>query len=131
MWSSSIADTIARERARDLREAAAVRPLDGQNALPSPEVTIRLARPADAVALERLAELDSGRLPSGEVVLAEVDGELRAAVGVAGGAPIADPFQPTAALASLLAVRAQQLRATMGSAQAAPRRARLVPVPNR
>jgi hypothetical protein len=74
------------------------------------DFTIREARPADADALSRLAELDSARVPAGRVLVGEVDGELVAAVPIAGGPAIADPFRPTSALVSLLGLRAAQLR---------------------
>lgn len=134
MFSSSITDTLAREHARELRDAAraAGTAADARPAIASAGITIRLARDDDARALATLADLDSRRLPSGDVVVAEVGGELRAAVGIAGGEPIADPFHATAGLVSLLAVRAQQLRSVMAPHAAAPRRARhLVPVANR
>lgn len=72
-------------------------------------VTVRLAGPADRSAVERLAVLDSATVPAGDVLLAEVDDELRAAVAVAGGTAIADPFRPTADLVALLRERAHQL----------------------
>lgn len=86
------------------RRAAAVRP-----ALEAP-VTIRLAHVGDEPALRRLAELDSRRVPSGEVLVAAVGGELVAALPLDGAAAIADPFRPTAGFVTLLAVRAAQLR---------------------
>lgn len=72
-------------------------------------VTIRMAASADATAISRLAELDSAR-PPGPVpmLLAEVGGELRAAVPLDGGPAIADPFQRTAELVALLTERARQ-----------------------
>ena len=73
-------------------------------------VTIRIAGPADARALRALEDLDSGRLPAGDVVVAEVAQEIWAAVPVAGGAAVADPFHPSAALVELLVVHAAQLR---------------------
>jgi hypothetical protein len=71
-------------------------------------VTIRRAVAADARALERLAQLDCGRVPAGEVLVAEVGGELLAAVSVASGAVVADPFRRTADIVALLRVRAAQ-----------------------
>jgi hypothetical protein len=69
-----------------------------------------MAVPADAAALSRLAQLDSARPPGPEQVLvAEVGGELRAALPLDGGPVIADPFQPTADLVAMLAERARQL----------------------
>jgi hypothetical protein len=65
-------------------------------------VTIRPAYPEDELALRRLADLDSARVPSGPLMLAEVDGELRAAVSVDGRTAIADPFHRTLELVTLV-----------------------------
>jgi hypothetical protein len=70
-------------------------------------VTIREASFEDRDALRRLAERDSAPVPSGRLLLGEVDGELRAAVAVVGGDAIADPFHHTAELVDLLRVRAR------------------------
>jgi hypothetical protein len=75
---------------------------------------LRQARAEDAAALRVLAELDSGRPLEGEVVLALVGGELRAARSLADGRTIGDPFRPTSALRELLAVHARQLAADDG-----------------
>ena len=72
-------------------------------------VTVRLAGPADRSAVERLAVLDSASVPAGDVLLAEVNDELRAALPVTGGEAIADPFRPTADLVALLRERAHQI----------------------
>jgi hypothetical protein len=71
---------------------------------------IREARAADDAALRLLAALDGGRVPAGRVLVAEVDGEIVAAVPLAGGPAIADPFRRTSALVNLLGLRAAQLR---------------------
>jgi hypothetical protein len=71
----------------------------------SEEITIRLSRPEDRVALLRLAQLDGQAAPSGETILAIVGGELRAALSLAGGDAIADPFRPTSELVELLRIR--------------------------
>jgi hypothetical protein len=94
-------------------------------------VTIRAARPGDAPAIERLSQLDSRPTPTGSVLVAEVGDELMAAVAVAGGEAVADPFQPTAALVSLLRVRAEQLRADELTRARTPARRSLVAVLNR
>lgn len=74
-------------------------------------VTIRAAHGGDAVALKRLAALDSACGPPSEpVLLAEVCGEVRAAISLYDGAIVANPFTPTAALVELLEARARQLR---------------------
>ena len=73
-------------------------------------VTIREASFEDGDALRRLAQLDSAEVPSGRLLVGEVGGELRAAVALAGGAAIADPFHHTAELVDLLRARARQIR---------------------
>jgi hypothetical protein len=74
-----------------------------------PTVTIRYARPDDALALLDLASLDSSYAPHGNVLVAEVGGRLWAALSLADGHAIADPFRPTGELSFLLAERARQL----------------------
>ena len=74
------------------------------------DLTIRDARPDDDAALRRLAALDCSAVPDGRLIVAEVEGEIRAAAPITGGARIADPFRPTAPLADLLEFRAAQLR---------------------
>jgi hypothetical protein len=65
-------------------------------------LTIRRADSADNGALVRLAALDSASPPTGEALLAEVGGELWAAVEIGSGAAIADPFRPSGELVDLL-----------------------------
>jgi len=77
---------------------------------PGQPLTIRYATPDDADALERLAHLDSSRPPRGVVLLAEVGGDLWAAVSVDDLHLVADPFRPSGELAFLLAQRARDLR---------------------
>jgi hypothetical protein len=74
-------------------------------------VTIRPAGPEDRPALAVLAALDSSPEPGGDVIVAEVGGELWAAQPVDGARGIADPFRPSGELAFLLAERARQLAA--------------------
>jgi hypothetical protein len=73
-------------------------------------LTMRYATPDDATDLEQLAELDSRRPPRGVVLLADVDGELWAAVSLDDDHLIADPFRPSGELAFLLAQRARAIR---------------------
>lgn len=108
-------------RLDDLRvRAAAYR---GSHRVPSPApersqlldvaacIAIRRATEADALVLQRLAALDGGRpVGDGEMLIAEVGGEPQAAIDVASGAAIADPFRPTGALVELLSLRATRLR---------------------
>ena len=72
-------------------------------------VTIRPAGPADLAALQRLAALDSARLPRGELLVGLVDDVPWAALAVDGGAAIADPFRPSAGVLALLHERARLL----------------------
>jgi hypothetical protein len=74
-------------------------------------VTIREARPADSDALEQLAALDSTRPLRRPALVAEVAGELWAAVSVAEQRVIADPFRPSGELGHLLTQRARQVAA--------------------
>jgi hypothetical protein len=47
------------------------------------------------------------------MLIAEVAGELRAAVPLYGGRPLADPFHPTAELVALLVERQRQIAAPL------------------
>ena len=73
-----------------------------------PTVVIRSARSPDGDSLEGLARLDSQLPLAGDVLVAEQDGELVAALG--GDRVIADPFRPTADVVALLRVRAGRAR---------------------
>ena len=70
-------------------------------------LTIRRADLADLAALDRLATLDSTTAPAGDVLVAEVAGELWAALEIDSGAVIADPFQPSGELVELLRLHAR------------------------
>jgi hypothetical protein len=75
--------------------------------LPSMDaLVIRPAYPDDHASLARLAALDSARPLSGATLVAERDGRILAALSVADGRAIADPFAPTADLIALLRLRA-------------------------
>ena len=75
----------------------------------TPELVIRLARPDDEPAIERLAELDTARVPSGDVIVAEVRGTVWAALSLDDFHAVADPFRPTGELVFLLVERGRQL----------------------
>jgi hypothetical protein len=88
----------------------------------APSLTLRYAGDADASAIDRLAQLDSRRAPRGVVLVAEVGGELWAALSLDDGHAVADPFRPTGELVALLTARARQLRrSTRGRREALPR----------
>jgi hypothetical protein len=70
-------------------------------------LTIRPADLADLAGLDRLAALDSSSPPTGDVLVAEVGGELWAAFSVETGTAIADPFRPSGDLVDLLRLHAR------------------------
>ena len=72
-------------------------------------ITVRRADDRDAVALHSLAALDSAPPPVGAFLVAEQDGAVRAALSLADGRVIADPFHPPADLVALLRLHADQL----------------------
>src|SRR3954469_25732407 len=76
----------------------------------SVDVVIRHARPDEADALATLAQLDSSRAPRGDVLVADVQGELWAAVSVDDGHAVATPFRPSGELTFRLIGRARGLR---------------------
>ena len=74
---------------------------------PAVSITIRPAYADDDSALARLAALDSAAAPpKSPLLVAEVDGELRAALSLRDGTAIADPFVPTMDLLELLRTHA-------------------------
>jgi hypothetical protein len=80
------------------------------------QVTVRHASAADGPALARLAALDSARPLHGPALLAEADARVLAALPLGSGGPIADPFERTGELVSLLELRRSQLRSRDGAA---------------
>jgi hypothetical protein len=115
--SSSLTKLLVDAHIEELRRAAARSrmartarddslPPNGSLELP---ITIRSARPADAPALRQLADDDSAAVPSVPVLIAEANGELRAAVSLHDGAAIAHPQHHTAWMVQLLHARAAQL----------------------
>jgi hypothetical protein len=65
-------------------------------------LVLRPATSVDSADLERLAALDSARPLEGDVLLAYAGGEVRAALSLADGRVVADPFWPSADLVQLL-----------------------------
>ena len=117
MNSPELHRTLARAKADDLRRAADPHRLTQRRSQPGRRVathrrvTLRFASPADQRPLARLAELDSATSPAQPVLLAEVDGQLRAALELTDGTLVADPFHPTA-LVDLFRPRVRKLDAT-------------------
>ena len=111
-WQAS--ETRVADHHRRAQAVAAARARLGaarrEETLDASPVTVRFATPDDASELRRLAQLDSGRVPAGEALVAEVDGQLLAALPLGGGRALADPFRSTAGLVRLLELRESQLR---------------------
>ena len=84
-------------------------------------VTIRVAHAGDEEALGRLAALDSRHVPAAPVLVAIVDGELRAARSLADGSAVADPFARTADLVALLAAHGASERSRTSLRRRRPR----------
>jgi hypothetical protein len=76
----------------------------------SSELTLRPAREVDHGALDRLAQLDSQRPLTGDVLLAEADGRPVAALSVSEHRVTADPFVDTSNVVPLLRARAHQVQ---------------------
>ena len=88
------------------------------------KILIRTSTAADGPGLARLAALDSAETPSGRMLIAEVDGSMRAAMPLDGGGPIADPFAESAHVIELLAAHALALPSDEPSARGIRRRVR-------
>ena len=73
------------------------------------QITIRLVDSRDGPALHALAQLDSAPAPARPALLAETDGQPRAALSLRDGHAVADPFFPSAHLVDLLRMHATQL----------------------
>ena len=100
----------------------------GMSTTSSP-ITLRCADARDRPALARLAALDSASPPAPPVLVADLEGQLLAAISLADGAVLANPFRPTAALVELLQARERQLRTGSFSGRVRPRVRRLDPPP--
>ena len=73
-------------------------------------IVIRSARAADERDIAVLGVIDGGRrLPAGQVMVAEVEGRIRAAVG-SNGAAISDPFWPSEDLVNMLRMHTESDR---------------------
>jgi hypothetical protein len=102
-------EDLHQEAARARTRRAARKPPRAAREDANQPITIRLAGPDDGAVLARLAELDSAAVPSAPILIADADGQARAALSLRDGAAIADPLHPTAAILQLLITRAAQL----------------------
>jgi hypothetical protein len=73
------------------------------------QITVRASYPDDSAALRALAALDSAEPIAEPALVAEAGGEIRAALSLADGAIVADPFVSTEHLVVLLQVHAAQI----------------------
>ncbi len=80
-----------------------------QSERPPEAVTLRLCCVGDDDTLDRLAILEGVPVPKGRHVVAEIGGRVVAAMPLAGGRPLGDPFRFTEHLFPLLELRAAQL----------------------
>ncbi len=102
-------DAAVARRAAEPRRAAKRFGLSTELATSEQAVTLRRYSPEDHGPLARIAELDSSKPPRQPVVVAEVGGELRAALSLNDDSLVADPFHLTAGVADLLRAYARQL----------------------
>jgi len=70
-------------------------------------LTMRRATPEDAQALHALTIIDNSLPLSGEILVAQLDGAVVAAVSVTDDRAIADPFRPSADTVEILRLRAR------------------------
>jgi hypothetical protein len=95
--------------ARRAVRSSSVRP---PNVCSGAVISIRLAGDAEVAAIARLAQLSERPIPVGRSLVAEVDGQLLAALPLASGPMLVDPFRPSCEVLELLTLRAAQLAAT-------------------
>jgi len=121
MFHPDFTKMMVRDHLEQLRRDARV--IRGRVSIPAVDtndVELRLGRTADDRQIDRLGELEGRPVPYGRMVVAAVGGRIVAALPLAGGEPLRDPFARTAHLLPLLELRAAQLR------EPQPRR-RLIP----
>ena len=117
MFHTDFTKMMVRDHLEQLRrDARVVRGRASSTTVDTNDVELRLCRTADDPQLDRLSELEGRPVPYGRMVVAAVGGRIVAALPLAGGEPLRDPFARTAHLLPLLELRAAQLR------EPAPRR---------
>ncbi len=89
-------------------------------------LVIRTPLASERRSIEQLALLDDRRLPDGDLLVAEVDGELWAAVVIDSGDGVADPFRPSGDVLEALRAAAGRLRVASAAGDGRdPERARV------
>lgn len=117
---------LAQDRVNALRRDARVVGIAPRPVVDTQDVELRLCRAADDPQLDRLAALAERPLPHGRLVLAVTRGQIVAALPLAGGPAMRDPFARTAHLVPLLELRAAQLRDPEPRRWSLPRYVRLM-----
>lgn len=104
---------LANDRRRELERRTSYSSGSSSRAVPEPvdTVLLRLCCVGDDEAIERLAQLEGKPAPVGRHIVAEIDGVVIAALPLAGGKLLADPFRATSHLLPLLELRAKQVNA--------------------
>jgi len=102
-----------RSRTRELLRSLALAPAKATpgSRCELPDVLIRPAAAPDSRALVRLAEASERRMPSGLVLVAEVETRVVAALPVEDRYVLADLLRPTSDVVQLLELRSEQLMA--------------------
>ena len=72
-------------------------------------LTLRPAKDADRPAIDRLVEMEETRPLADDVLIAELDGYVIAALSIADDRAVADIFRPTTGIVHLLRERREQL----------------------
>jgi hypothetical protein len=75
----------------------------------SDTVVLKMAGAEDGQSVRTLAELDEAAAPTGEVLLAFIDGEAVAALSLDDGQVVSNPFVATSGAIALLRLRARHL----------------------
>jgi hypothetical protein len=101
---------IMNDRFETLQRSVGHRFAAGAPRIEAPDIELRLCKSDDDFALDQLSELSEQPVPFGRLVVALVDGRLVAAMPLAGGPVLRDPFVRTVHLIPLLQLRAKQLR---------------------
>lgn len=114
-----LSNEVAQQHIGDLRREARASRVPEEPGEHAEEgcLTVRAATQLDSDGVRLLAALEGVAMPTGEVLVAQVGDELRAALPLDGGRALADPFHPSTHIVELLELRARQLRAEDDEAQ--------------
>jgi hypothetical protein len=121
MMDFEVRRMIMEDRIATLRRSARPRKRQEPARVESPDIELRLCKPADDPAIDRLAALSEVPVPRGRLVVALLDGKLVAALPLNGEPVVRDPFVKTAQIVHLLEVRADQLREPVRAQALVPR----------